>query len=1090
MKYRLGLDVGTASVGLVALQLDEKNQPVKPVYQSVRIFNEPMLPAKKGGAGEPKKAARRLARQQRKGRQRSSRRLKRIAGLGRLMGLEPDAVLADTGRHIHKVRAQAAVAEVSLDDLLRIFLKMGKRRGYYGDFKANKDDDRGQVEAGIHSLRTEMEESGCDTLGQYLWGRIKEGRHLRLKDDGLFADRQMVEDEFSRIWKTQEKHHSILKNNYGGIPVREHFHRAIIQQRPHKSPAAFVGNCLLETMLPRAPMAQPAMQAFRIEKQIADLRWGTSRNAQPLSHEQREVVRHRLQHNREVKMADLYKVLHRAGCPGPEGRELNLARGDRETLTGDRTAAAMTRMKLSDAWHDLTENQQISVVNLLADMGSPDVFDTPDWHEKLRKAKANASDPPEKQFRRIMPEVRDFINKMLATGKFDRLSNMGFDGGRSSYSIKALKQLLAVMREQEQDEHGAIGIVYPGFHTTEQVQNSSNLLARHRTGNTVVDVALGQVRREINAAIERLEAVPSEIIIELSREMKTGVHSRDKITNSMRRNEQDRKWAAQEIREHTGTEASQSQITRYLLWTEQRQEYCPYCEEQIGIGDAIDGDITEYGQILPQSLTRIGKKRDFLVLAHKACNREKENMTPWQAWGHDAARWNMIEDRARQFEEGYRILIDGKERPFRHKGKARQLLIKDFASDALDDDTVGDFTERQFHETAWIARTCGKWLRSICSNVQVSRGLLTARLRRAWGLDTVIPEVRYEEGMRVFDENYQPDKGESAQLDCMVTKDEFDTYRRYWEGHRTEKKHRTPRRLNKRIDHRHHLIDALVIALTTRGLYRRMAVHYRQVADCGGHKLRLYAEPELRDIRDKALGLVRHCRPSHRPDRRLSGNLFKDNPGTVIEIDGRSFYLQRKKLTELKPDDIDNIFPVATRTVIRTELEHRIAAGDTPDQALKKQILHPYWNTRIRRVLIRGTSAEGAVRVEHGDRINGLYKHLIPAEYAYLEFEGGDPDSEPRLVRLHEALKAETAGPVLQSSTRLYKGDTVYDSVYGKRYVIRQIKADGPRLMLSPVTEALTDIGKVIGPRRITVSGSQIRRLVLVNDAFSPDPAG
>ena len=1087
MKYRLGLDVGTASVGLVALQLDEKNQPVKPVYQSVRIFNEPMLPAKKGGIGEPRKAARRLARQQRKGRQRSSRRLKRIAELGRLMGLEPDAILADKGQHIHKVRAQAAVAEVSLEDLLRIFLKMGKRRGYYGDFKANKDDDRGQVESGIHSLRTEMEESGCDTLGQYLWGRIKDGRHLRLKDDGLFADRQMVEDEFSRIWKTQEKYHSILKNNYGGIPVREHFHRAIIQQRPHKSPAAFVGNCLLESMLPRAPMAQPAMQAFRIEKQIADLRWGTSRNAPPLSYEQRDVIRNRLQKNREVKMADLYKLLHRAGCPGPEGRELNLVGGDRETLTGDRTAAAMKRMKLSDEWNDLAENHQVSVINLLADMGSPDVFDTPDWHEKLRKAKANASDPPEKQFRRIMPQVRDFINKMLATGKFDRLSKMGLDGGRSSYSIKALKQILAVMQEQEKDEHGAIDIVYPGFHNTEQVQNRSNLLERYITGNTVVDVALGQVRREINAVIARLEAVPSEIIIEFSRDMKTGLHSRNKITDSMRRNEQNRKRAAQEIREHTGKEASQSQITRYLLWTEQGQEYCPYCDEQIGIGGAIDGNITEYEQIIPQSLTRIGKKRDYLVLAHKACNQEKKNMTPWQAWGHDKERWNIIENRAKKFEEGYKILIRGNERPFKHKGKARQLLIKDFEADALDNEAVADFTDRQFHETAWVARACGKWLRSICSNVRVSRGLLTARLRRVWGLDTVIPEVRYEEGMRVFDENYQPDKGESTQLDCMVTKDDFDKYRRYWEGHHVEKEHRTPRRLNKRIDHRHHLIDALVIALTTPGLYQRMAVHYGQVTDSGGNNLRLYAEPELKDIRNKALELVRNCRPSHRPDRWLSGNMFKDNPGTIIQEDGRSFYLQRKKLTELKPGDIDNIFPVSTRMVIRTELERRIATGDTPDQALKKQILHPYWKTPIRRVSIRGNSAEGAVRIEHGDRINGLYKHLIPSEYAYLEYKAGDPDSEPRLVRLHDALKSETAGPVLQNITRLYKGDTVYDSFYDKQYVIRQIKADGPRLMLSPITEALTDIGKVIGSRRITVSGNQIRRLVLVNDVFSPE---
>ncbi|MXY08298.1 MAG: hypothetical protein F4Y61_06580, partial [Rhodothermaceae bacterium] len=153
MKYRLGLDVGTSSVGLVALKLDNKNRPVKPIYHSVRIFNEPLLPAKSGGIGEPKKAARRSARQQRRGHQRRSRRLERIAALGRFLGLDPESIDADDGQHIHELRAQAATSEISLEDLLRVFLKMGKLRGYYGGFKVKKDNEKGQVEGGIHDLR-------------------------------------------------------------------------------------------------------------------------------------------------------------------------------------------------------------------------------------------------------------------------------------------------------------------------------------------------------------------------------------------------------------------------------------------------------------------------------------------------------------------------------------------------------------------------------------------------------------------------------------------------------------------------------------------------------------------------------------------------------------------------------------------------------------------------------------------------------------------------------------------------------------------------------------------------------------------------
>ena len=1072
MKYRLGLDVGTASVGLVALELDGDNRPVKPVWHSVRIFDEPLLPAKSGGVGEPKKAARRLARQQRRGYERRSRRMKRIAHLARLMGLDPETIESDKGQRIHELRDSAVTSEISLPDLLRVFLVMGKRRGYAGGFKAKKGKDNGQVETGIGNLKTAMREHGCETLGQYLWSRIQHGQHLRLKDDGLFADRQMVEDEFNRIWKTQEKYHQILKKHYNGKPLQNFFYKTIVEQRPLKSPAAMVGNCSLEPMLPRAPMAQPVMQAFRIEKQIADLRWGTTRRAQQLFPEQREVIREQLQDKKEAKFTSLYKELKKAGCPGPEERELNLAHGDREALTGDRTAAAMKSLNLLEKWRELTEGHQLSVINLLADMGSPEAFDAPDWDKKLKGSNGVE--------RKIKPEVKHFIDEMLETGKFDRLAKMGFDGGRAGYSIKALRKLVATMRERGVDEHGAIALAYPEAHKSnpellgKDMQRSEALSAHRETGSTVVDVALGQVRQEVNAAIARLGTPPSEIIIELSRDMKTGLKARDESIKRMRANEKRRREAACEIEKLTTRSATQSQIRRYLLWKEQGEKYCPYCTDPINLSDVINGNETEYEHILPQSLTRIGKKRDFLVLAHKACNQAKKDKTPWQAWGQDEERWRIIEHRAEQFK---------------HKGKARQLLIRDFESEALDDDVINDFTDRQFQETAWIAKECGKWLRSICSNVFVSRGLLTAHLRRTWGLDTVIPEVRYEEDMPVFDDDYQPNKKESDQTACKVSKEDFDRYRSHWEGHPVSKDNRIHRRLNKRIDHRHHLIDALVIALTSRSLYQRMAADYKKVSDSGPKTLRLYAAPELKDIRRRALELVRTCLPSHRPDRWLAGNMFKENPSAIREENGKRFYAQRKMLKGLSEKDIENIVPQSLRDVIRTTFEQRIRAGKTPEQAWK-DILHPQYKTPIRRVLIRKNVAQDAVRVEHGNRKTDLYKYLEPEGYVCLEFDSEDADAEPRLIRLHEAMKPERQRRSSLNVVRFYKNDTLYDARDEKHYVIRQIKEQGPSLMLSPITEAVADIGKVSSPRQKKVSGKQIKKLKLVKDGRQSNFAG
>lgn len=1069
MKYRLGLDIGTASVGLVALELDGEGRPVRPVHHSVRIFDEPLLSAKSGGVGETKKSARRVHRSQRKLHMRRARRLQRIAQLAPLLGLDPKIIPADKGQRVHKLRAQAATVEIPLEDLLLVFLKMAKRRGYHGGFKVKKSGeagkDAGMVETGIDKLKAEMKKAGCRTLGEYILHRIQHGQHLRLKEQGLFAHRDMVEEEFNRIWDVQKEHHDALNGKHNGRPLREHFHKIIVLQRSLKSPAHMVGNCSLEPMLPRAPMAQPIVQAFRIEKQIADLRWGASSRAEHLSPEQKSVIREQLLAKKEVEFSALYKALEKAGCPAPQGRELNYAHGDRQAMTGDRTAAAMKWLGLLQDWNEMDAGHQISVINLLADMGSPDAFDNPQWAENLMGA--NNKTP-----RNIKPEVKHFIDRMVDSGKFDRLSKMGFDGGRASYSIKALNKLVPVMREEGLDERYAIDFAYPVSEKTD-VELESELPPHHSTGNTVIDVALGQVRREVNAAIKALGAPPAEIIVELSRDMKVGLKKRDEINRNMRKNEKRRKEAVKRL----GGVASESQIRRYLLWQEQGEKYCPYCERHINLSDALNGNETEYEHILPRSLTRVGKKRDFVVLAHKSCNQEKGNRTPWQAWGRDEARWSIIQCRAEQFKNGYKVTVDGddgKERTFKHRGKARQLLMEDFENDVLSDDIINNFSDRQFQETAWIAKACGIWLRSVCADVAFSRGLLTAHLRRNWKLDTVIPQVRYEESMPVFDEDYRPNASESGQQNCAVSKEDFDEYRAYWEGHHGDGVPRTHRRLNKRIDHRHHLVDALVIALTTRGLYQRMARHYKQVTDSGESK---HAEPELADVRDHALALVRECQPSHRPDRWLGGGFFKDNPGAIVEENGEQSYARRKKLADLGKADMDKIMPEATRDIIGAAYQSRIQKGVDHESALKEPIFHPHWKTPIRRVLVRGSKAVDPKLVEHGNRTAGLHKYLEPDGYAYLEYIPGDLTTEPRLVRLHEAKSTSS------KTVRLYKKDTVRDSHDGQRYVVHQFGARGPALFLSPVTEAISDIGKIHGRRKRKISGKQIaKRLTLVKD--------
>lgn len=231
-----------------------------------------------GGTGEPKKAARRNARLARRVIDLRARRLKCIVLLAALLGVGRGSVALGDGQEVHALRAKAPKERIGLDDLLRVMLKLAKRRGYKGSFKVRKENNEGVVEPGIDILKRQIADASCETLGQYLSIRFDAGDTLKLKEEGLYAHRDMLEAEFEAIWNEQANYHPILSETRPDPldeqkrirSIRDQFHDAIFYQRPLRSVAPMVSNCALEPSLPRAPIAQPAtmVSSFPTSPQI------------------------------------------------------------------------------------------------------------------------------------------------------------------------------------------------------------------------------------------------------------------------------------------------------------------------------------------------------------------------------------------------------------------------------------------------------------------------------------------------------------------------------------------------------------------------------------------------------------------------------------------------------------------------------------------------------------------------------------------------------------------------------------------------------------------------------------------------------
>lgn len=1094
MRYRVGLDVGTASLGLAAFSLDDNNNPIDLIWKHVRIFDEPL---EKSQAGlKSKKAGRRENRMQRRQIDRRLGRTKSIASLAKLLNIKllpPE----DSGSTLPEIRAKAVREQIELADLIRVFIRIGKRRGYAGEFRPKKEGAKlGEVEGGNHDLKQEMNALALAkgheyiTVGEYLHQRWLVGKPTKLKikepedkdteGKNLYALRSDLMFEFDRIWDKQSTYYPILQGAQNGKTLKAIFQETIFYQRPLKAVGGMVGQCSLEPTHPRSPRAQLAFQHFRIEKTLADLRWGAGSRAEMLTTEQKDVIRQLCDEKEAVKFETIYKALEEKGCPKPLTKGINLDRLSRDEIPGNKTNAVFRKLKLEDDWLSLDERTQIQVINFLADLGSPEQLDATDWH--LRFAKSDGTP------RQLPDKFVQFINLLKSHEKFDRLSKMGFEGARASYSIKALKRLTEWLKspnwpfdwqgKKHPDEDSAIRVCYPN--SLIKVSLSDELGTVPSTGNSVVDGSLRQMRFVINRMIKDIGATPEQIVIEMARDMSVGVSKRNERESENNKNRKARLEAEKEIREH-GVTITPSRVRRYLLWVEQGKGHCPYCSKKIDLGDALNGAETEYEHILPKSLTQVGLKRSEIVLAHQSCNHEKGNRTPYQVWGQDVERWQIIQNRAKFFYEN---------KQFR---KAKLLLLEDFETEVLTDESIDGFADRQFHQTSWIAKEAAKWLQTICKTpVSVSRGELTSMLRRKWKLETVIPEVRAEEGLPILDED-----------ENVISVEDFKRFRDVWEGHRLidshgniDKSRYTDRKLNKRIDHRHHLIDAITIGLTSRRLFQDMARQYKEDTErvIRGMKPRLeVAEPPIKNVRTIAVNAIRECPLSIKPDRYPDGAMFQKTAYGVALKDGEdrerltlrckiANLVDRKKGTlEQARKAIDTIVNSQLKEIVATEFEKRIAMGKTVAEALSVPIFHDILGEKMQIKKLRCFTdkyADDVTVIEHISKDGRIHKkRLMNDGYAYLEVEiDNGKIIKQKLVSIHSGMRNKNR-PLGINSLRFYKNDSVIDNKDGNKFRIGYFKAVGTVHLVPIVDPRAFDAIKEKNSGKKIISFSQLLRL-------------
>jgi len=982
--YVLGIDLGSASLGWAAVGLEQGGIPSKLLRAGVRIFDPAVTGDIEKGQDESNAVARRSARLIRRQLRRRAARQRELFRLLQHHDLFPECSGPESDashqRHVvlnaldksisakwssaDRTDAQTSIElplyllrKVALDvplelfELGRVFYHLSQRRGYRSNrkekagkqdksAKEKKQDDLGQVEADIRTLTDEMKRAGARTLGEYFASLNPHEQKVRRRWTG----RKMYEDEFAAIWEKQASYRPDLLTE----ELHREIRRLLFYQRPIKEQSHLIGGCELEPGERRAAWATLEAQQFRVLQKVNDLElvYPGQVTGVPLTQEQRLVVLNLLASSSEATFKKIRKALGQ-----PENVGFNLQRGGETRLKGNITNAHMAEV-FGERWATMSDDEKKLVVE--------------DW--------------------RTIEREDSLIRRAIEHWKLDDtgaewLASRPAPAGYCPLSRKAILKLLPLMQSGKRfkaAENEVYGNRFSGGQVHDRIPPVRNVLKTLR--NPAIERALTELRKVVNALI-REYGKPSEVRIELARDLKKPRRERAKVTLQNRNREKERDAMRKRIAAEFGDafRPSRADIEKALLFEESGGE-CPYTGKRFPFSSLFG----EHSPWQVEHIIPFSRVPDDSFQNKTLCwveeNQYKANRTPFEAY-KDPQQYEAILNRVRNWKKS-------------NLGKLARFELR--TTEQLE-----GFSARQLNDTRYASKLAcdllgtlygGRDIKTDSDSRQVvfaSSGMVTATLRRGWGLEAILREA-----------------GPS------------------------------PNGLTKgkpRTDHRHHAIDAITIALSQP---RLIAALSRANAEDPYWPRNGRTAPKLqapwKDFVDSIRPHFEQMLVSHRPEHRLTGALHDEtNYGRPRKEAGKDVVHIRKPIPGLSATDIENIVDPAVRDAVRAKAlecggdlknwSPNESKQDWPTLATKTGKSIPIKRVRLKKALAVETIGNGA-----RTRNVALSSNHHVAIYALMDQNVKEKEWESEAVSLFEAMERKRKNQPLVQSDGCSSDDRVF----------------------------------------------------------------
>jgi len=845
---RIGIDPGVQSLGLAyAIYIRSEVEyfkahwtegapfpvPVAIIFAEALVFDNAESTKYLQGQTAEASVARRNYRSTRKLRDRKHGRMSLIEHtLIKVFGVNVDEEIRHAkgaAQYQWDLRAKAVTEEVSLEELSIIIYALCRKRGYSSsplpdsetvigkDKEENPESEAAPVSAkgkkpkkekneeqkvkeGVVAMHNALKESGL-TPGQYfVKKREKEGGILRKKNVYIHRDDYMA--EYDAIMKTQQKYHpEVLDDMTIGM-----LGRIIFFQRPLKFVKGKIGACAFMNReiiangsmrivgSPCAPVSSPLSELSRILQAANAITVKGPEGERRLTIGERNKVVDYLLNHASLKSDDIMELLGLDPSLGYKWDD-NVSKGIKGSNVIRKICKALGKKDLSMDDLDLKySSYETTIEKVDKDKERISVQATQEEiaPESLEKASFDEKGDLKVDFATIyriwhtifMPSGAKPAQVVETLGK-----NFGIDGetarklvsidlpeGRGKLSASFLRKLIPQLLK---------GLVYSdataqvGFRHSDFATGKENGEKQYR--EYIVPPAKGSLRQptversvmimvnEVNRFIS-VFGVPDAANVELPRALRQDKDVRKKVFMENAKREKLKEAARKELEELAGKDprikVTDRNVSKVMIYHE-TDGVCLYTGEKYSLEDLLVNGAYDIDHIVPRSMDGPNSD-DNKAACPVSVNRISKNAL---------AALDYVESLGEAEKDAYveRVSNLHKERKISDEKYGFLMMTKDKWTERA-------FSEGSLTQTGFISRTIKNLLGTVIPEVEISVGKITGNMRAIWNYDRILIEANLPEAEKAG-KVYCNTKGEKV-----------------IEGY------------GKRNDHRHHALDALVIA--------------------------------------------------------------------------------------------------------------------------------------------------------------------------------------------------------------------------------------------------------------------------------------